>query len=62
MNEENRDVKIAEGLDRDKIAGEQPSRDQRADRSTRLRFWVNWALALLTVLGAALSWSFRSVP
>jgi hypothetical protein len=23
------------------------------DRNTRLRFWVNWALALLTVLGAA---------
>jgi hypothetical protein len=46
MNEENRDVKIDEGPDRvDEPAA--PS------DSGRLRFWVNWALALLTVLAAA---------
>jgi hypothetical protein len=28
------------------------------DRNTRLRFWVNWALALLTVLGAAAAMLF----
>jgi hypothetical protein len=46
MNEENRNVKIDEGLDRV---------DERAapTDSARVRFWVNWVLALLTVLAAA---------
>ncbi len=58
MNEENRDVKIAAGLDRDKDPGdpgdpgEQPAATSGADRSKRLRFWVNWVLALSTVVGA----------
>jgi hypothetical protein len=52
MNEENRDVKIAAGLDRDQDPGEQPTATSGTDRSKRLRFWVNWALALLTVVGA----------
>jgi hypothetical protein len=46
MNEENRDVKIA---DRNK----QPASAGDSDRTKRLRLWVNWALAALTVLGAA---------
>jgi hypothetical protein len=45
MNEENRDVKIAAGLDRDKDPGEQPAPTSGADRRKRLRFWVNWVLA-----------------
>lgn len=48
MNEENRDLKIDAGVGPDKQPG--PS---GAHRSKRLRLWVNWALALLTVLGAA---------
>ena len=48
MNQENRDVRIAPGVGRDS----EPAATGR-DRSARLRFWVNWALALLTVLGAA---------
>jgi uncharacterized membrane protein YhaH (DUF805 family) len=52
MNEEDRDVKIAAGLDHDKDPGEQPTAISGTDRSTRLRFWANWALALLTVVGA----------
>ena len=48
MNEENRDVKIDEGVDPDK----QPASTADPDRSKRLPLWVNWALALLTVLGA----------
>lgn len=43
MDEENRDVKIDAGVDG----------DNAPDRSTRLRQWANWALAALTVLGAA---------
>jgi hypothetical protein len=46
MNEEKRDVKIA---DRNK----QPASAGDSDRTKRLRLWVNWALAALTVLGAA---------
>ena len=49
MNEENRDLKIDAGVDPDN----QPARSGGPHRSTRLRLWVNWALALLTVLGAA---------
>src|SRR6201996_8863658 len=45
MNEENRDVKIA---DRNK----QLASAVDAGRSKRLRLWLNWALALLTVLAA----------
>lgn len=52
MNEENRDVKIAEGLEHNGVAGEQPTATSGTDRGERLRFWVNWALALLTVVGA----------
>jgi hypothetical protein len=49
MNEENRDVKTDARVDRDK----QPVATDGPDRSKRLRLWVNWVLALLTVLGAA---------
>jgi hypothetical protein len=50
MNEENRDVKIGAGIaDRNK----QPASAGDSDRTKRLRLWVNWALAALTVLGAA---------
>jgi hypothetical protein len=50
MNEENRDVKIDAGIaDRNK----QPALAGDSDRTKRLRLWVNWALAALTVLGAA---------
>lgn len=45
MNEENRDVTIVE---RDN----EPAAPGGADRSKRLRLWVNWVLALLTVPGA----------
>jgi hypothetical protein len=48
MNEENRDVKIAAGVGPD----ERPAPPADPDRSKRLRVWANWALALLTVLGA----------
>ena len=49
MKEENRNVKI------DAAAGgeKRPASTTGTDRSKRLRLWVNWALALLTVLGAA---------
>jgi hypothetical protein len=49
MNEENRDLKIDAGVDPDKLSA--PSSGPH--RSKRPRLWVNWALALLTVLGAA---------
>lgn len=54
MNAENRDVKIGAGLDRDEDAGEQPAAASDAGRGKRLRFWMNWALALLTVVGAGI--------
>ena len=50
MNEENSNLKTDAGADPDK----QPASTAGADRSKRLRLWVNWALALLTVLGAAI--------
>jgi hypothetical protein len=53
MNEENSSVQADAGVDRgqgDKASAVPAS----ADRGRRLRFRVNWALALLTVLGAAL--------
>lgn len=52
MNEENRDVKIAAGPGRERDAGEQPTATSDAGRTKGLRFWLNWALALLTVVGA----------
>jgi hypothetical protein len=51
MTEENRDVKIEAGSNHenpDKV----PTSTADPDRSKRLRLWMNWALALLTVLGA----------
>lgn len=46
MNDENRDVKVA--------AGAEPAVPQNdAGRGGRLRLWVNWVLALLTVPAAA---------
>ncbi len=55
MNEENRDVKVAAGINRgeDSGPGEQFAATSGTDRTKGVRFWVNWALALLTVLGAA---------
>jgi len=47
MNAENRDVKTAPGVDRDN----QPATGGTGS-SARLRFWANWVLAALTVLGA----------
>jgi hypothetical protein len=48
MNEENRDLKIDAGVDPDKPSASTGS----PHRSTRLRSWVNWVLAALTVVGA----------
>jgi hypothetical protein len=53
MNEENRDVKV-DPVDR----AERPHEISDPERTKRLRLWVNWALALLTVLGAGLVWVF----
>jgi hypothetical protein len=47
MDEENLDVKIAA---RDKP----PVSDGDSGRTERLRLWVNWALAALTVVGAGI--------
>jgi hypothetical protein len=47
MNEETRDVKTDERIDR---TDEPPAPSDAG----RLRFWVNWVLALLTVVAAAL--------
>lgn len=49
MNEENSSVRTDAEAGRD----QQPASTAGPDRSKRLRLWVNWALALLTVLGAA---------
>ena len=46
MNEENRDVKIDAGV------APSPAPTGEADRTKRLRLWVNWALAALTVVCA----------
>jgi hypothetical protein len=46
MNEENRDVKI------DARVAPSPASTGDADQTNRLRLWVNWALAALTVVGA----------
>jgi hypothetical protein len=48
MNQDNGNMKIDTGPNRDaEIAS-----PNGPDRSKRLRLWVNWALALLTVVGA----------
>jgi hypothetical protein len=52
MNQENRDLRIAAGLDHDEAPAEELSATTGTDRTNRLRFWANWALALLTVVGA----------
>ena len=49
MNQENGNVKIDAGRNRDA----EPAAPGDPDRSKRLRLWVNWALAVLTVVGAA---------
>jgi hypothetical protein len=49
MNEENRDVKIDPG---DVAVAPSPVASADTDRTKRLRLWVNWALAALTVVGA----------
>lgn len=45
---EHRDVKV----DADPGAGATATATGGVDRGSRVRFWVNWALALLTVVGA----------
>lgn len=52
MNEENRDVKVDAGSNHE-ARDKQHASAGSPDRGKRLRLWVNWALALLTVLGAA---------
>jgi hypothetical protein len=47
MSQENVHVKTGAGGDRDALA--EPA---GADRDKRVRLWVNWALALLAVVGA----------
>jgi hypothetical protein len=51
MNEENRDVKIEAGSNHE-APDKLPAPTAGPDRSKRLRLWMNWALALLTVLSA----------
>jgi hypothetical protein len=51
MNEENRDLKIEAGSNHE-APDEAPASTAGPDRGKRLRLWMNWALALLTVLGA----------
>jgi len=48
MSQENTDVKVDETADRQV----QANASADPDRSRRFRLWVNWALALLTVVGA----------
>lgn len=48
MTQENGNVKV--GADSHRESGSTAS--DKADRADRLRLWMNWALALLTVLGA----------
>jgi ABC-type multidrug transport system fused ATPase/permease subunit len=50
MNEENRNLKIDDGADEDL---ERADERAAAIDNARLRFWVNWVLAMLTVLAAA---------
>jgi hypothetical protein len=39
-----------------------PASTGDADQTNRLRLWVNWALAALTMVGAGFSWSVSSAP
>jgi hypothetical protein len=50
MSQENSDVKVDQIRDRPV----QVSAPADLDRTKRLRLWVNWALALLTVVGAGI--------
>lgn len=50
MDEENRDVKV----DTQGDSVKQPASTADTDRSSRLRVWLNWALAALTVVSAGL--------
>src|ERR1700743_3961289 len=56
MSQENVHRKADAGGDRDALA--EPG---GADRDRRVRLWVNWALALLTVVGAGLVMAFALV-
>lgn len=47
-------MKVAAELDRDNNRNQQVAATDDAKRTKRLRFWVNWALALLTVVGAGI--------
>jgi hypothetical protein len=49
MSQENGDVKVDAGVDRDARSAAPGG----PGRGNRLRLWVNWVLALLTVVGAA---------
>lgn len=51
MNQENGQVKVDAGINH-KAPDQQTALTGNLDRSKRLRLWLNWALALLTVLGA----------
>jgi hypothetical protein len=51
MSQENIDVKNHPGHDRDIPLAE----SHGTGRSARVRLWVNWALALLTVVGAGVA-------
>jgi hypothetical protein len=53
MSQENVHVKADAGGDRDALA--EPG---GTDRDKRVRLWVNWALALLTVVGAGVVMAF----
>ncbi|HXO12059.1 MAG TPA: hypothetical protein VN871_06820, partial [Mycobacterium sp.] len=56
MSQENVPVKAGAGGDRDA-----PVEPGGTDRDTRVRLWMNWALALLTVVGAGLVMAFAMV-
>jgi hypothetical protein len=56
MSQENVHVKVGAGANRDALA--EPG---DADHDKRVRLWVNWGLALLTVVGAGLVMAFALV-
>jgi hypothetical protein len=49
MSQENAPLKVDRSLDRGALAG-----PGGTDHDKRVRLWVNWALALLTVVGAGI--------
>jgi hypothetical protein len=49
MSQENMPLKVDRGLDREPLA--EPG---ATDHDKRVRLWVNWGLALLTVVGAGI--------